>query len=368
MKLDPLPTVPSPPEHHWRQFRVKCVPYLAFGVVLILAFWLWGQNLANPLLQGTAEGPEADVASPKAGRIAALNVVLYQEVKAGDVIAIVDPLNPTILSNTLALARAEAEQIRTDSGFRIADKVRYAQFQNTWMRQQTDLLAARSQLLYATNEFQRVSNLFTAPTNLASQVEYDWALRDYQQAEELVKGYTLALAATEKSLTQLDPDRPDSPSLKAALAVAEARFQLVAAEFQPLALTAPISGRVIKISAPAGATVAAAAPIVTIASPEVNRIIGFIGLPLRIEPQVGMEVEIRSRGQRRVVGRSRITYVGPRIELFNAPMRLRTMEAAQERGLPIAMPPPPHMGLRPGELVDLNLVLDGRSDSAARGR
>ncbi|MCX6895842.1 MAG: biotin/lipoyl-binding protein [Verrucomicrobia bacterium] len=364
MKLDPLPVIPSPPEHHWRQFRVKVVPYLTFGIVLILTIWLWGRNLANPLLQGTAEGLETDVASPKSGKITKLNVVLYQEVKAGDVIAIVDPGNAAVLSNHLALAGAEIEQARVDSGLRIADKVRYAQFQNSWMRQQADLLAARSQLFYASNEFLRVSNLFVTQT--VSQIQYDWALRDYKQADELVKGYTTALAVTEKTLTQLDPAQPESPSLKSALAVAEAKFQLTAAEFQPIILTAPISGRVTKISALAGANVAAAAPIVSIADSEVKRIIGFIGLPLRIEPKVGMEVEIRSRGLSRVVGHSRITYVGPRIEIFNAPMRLRSMESAQERGLPIALPPPPNMHLLPGELVDLNLLLDARNSSPAR--
>ncbi len=359
--LEPLPPIPSPPEHHWRRFRVKVIPYLAFIGVTILTLWLWGQNLANPLLQGTAEGLEADVASPTTGQLTRLHVTEFQEVKAGEIIAIIDPASPAVLSNTLALARAELEQLRVDAGYDAGDRLRYAQFQNTWLRQQADLLAARAQLVYATSEFQRVSNLFTTATNtIISQTAYDWAQRDYREAEELVQGYTRALAATEKSLAQLDPDRPDSPSLKAALAVAEASFQLAAAEIQPIVLTAPISGRVIKISALTGSTVGAAAPIVTIASPQVDRIIGFIGLPLRLEPQVGMEVEIRSRGHNRVVGRSRIDYVGPRIQLFNAPMRLRTMEAAQERGLPIALPPPPNLHLRPGELVDLHLIVDSR--------
>ena len=361
MNLDPLPPIPSPPAHYWRQFCVKVVPYLAFGVVLALTLWLWGRNLANPLLQGTAEGLEADVASPKAGRLTQLNVVPYQEVKAGEVIAVVDPVNPAVLSSTLALIRAEMEQIRIDAGFRVGDKLRYAQLRLDWMVQQADLLAVGAQWRYATNEFQRVAKLFAE--KIADQQVYDVAKRDYEQADQLVKEKTIALEAAGQTLRQLDPTAPESPSIKAALAVAEARLRMVSAELQPIILTAPISGRVIKLVTLAGSTVAPAAPIVTIASAHVDRIIGFVGLPLRIEPRLGMEVEIRSRGLNRAVGRARITYVGPRIELFNAPIRLRTMEAAQARGLPIAASVPPNMGLRPGELVDLCLLMDARREA-----
>jgi hypothetical protein len=66
-------------------------------------------------------------------------------------------------------------------------------------------------------------------------------------------------------------------------------------------------------------------------------------------------VEVRSRGTNRTVGEARITSIGPRIELFNAPFRINGLGNAQERGLPIVISVPPNMDLRPGELVDLNL-------------
>ena len=69
MNPDPLLPIPSPAAHRWRQFRVNVLPHVTFGLVLITVIWLWGRNLANPLLIGQAEGLEADVASPRAGRI-----------------------------------------------------------------------------------------------------------------------------------------------------------------------------------------------------------------------------------------------------------------------------------------------------------
>src|SRR6187401_1473358 len=99
---EPLPPVPSPPEHHWRQFRVNAIPALTFIAVLVVTVWLWGKNLANPLVMGQAESIIQEVVSPQPGRIEQLNVTLFQFVKKDDVIAIVDATEPLVLSNTIA--------------------------------------------------------------------------------------------------------------------------------------------------------------------------------------------------------------------------------------------------------------------------
>jgi hypothetical protein len=131
---------------------------------------------------------------------------------------------------------------------------------------------------------------------------------------------------------------------------------------RPVVITAPIDGRVSRIDKLGGARVAAGEPILMIASPEVEYILGYLGQPLRIEPKPGMRVEVRSRGLNRTVGEGQVTDVGPRIELFNAPLRVRGMGNAQERGLPILVSVPPNMKLRPGELVDLSLFMDRNQD------
>jgi hypothetical protein len=58
------------------------------------------------------------------------------------------------------------------------------------------------------------------------------------------------------------------------------------------------------------------------------------------------------------VGEARVTDIGPRIELFDAPLRVRGMGAAQERGLPIVISMPPNLSIRPGELVDIRLLVN----------
>ena len=363
MKLDPLPPIPSPVSHHWRRLRVNVMPLLAFGVVLVCTVWLWGRNLVNPLLLGTAEGPQADVASPKPGHLAQLKVILYQEVKAGDVIAIVEPIPPAILTNTLAVIHAEIELVRTQAGFDAGDRVRYAQFQLALLLAKADLVTARAQSVYATNEYQRVVKLLEQ--KIVDPQQYDIALRDLEMSRRLLEEKTAAVCVAEKVWEHLDPARPadENPSVKAAIAVAEEKLRLADSELRPLILTAPINGLVSKIDKLAGSTVTAGEAIVTIASPGVDRIVGYLGQPLRIQPRVGMPVVVRTRGLTRFVGRGEITHVGPRVELFTAPLRVRGMGAAQERGLPILVNVPANLKLLPGEMVDITLVIGGKKGS-----
>ncbi|HLP77014.1 MAG TPA: hypothetical protein VK327_08855, partial [Candidatus Paceibacterota bacterium] len=135
-------------------------------------------------------------------------------------------------------------------------------------------------------------------------------------------------------------------------------LHLAEAQLAPIVLTAPISGNITKIEMVAGAIVGQDGVIATIASPTANQIIGYLSQPLRIEPTVGMKAEVRSRGLKRIVGETQVTLVGPRIEMFDAPLRVRGMGSAQERGLPIVLDIPSNMKLRPGELVDIRLLVN----------
>ncbi|MEJ5239221.1 MAG: hypothetical protein WHT82_12735 [Limisphaera sp.] len=355
MKLEPLPPIPSPPAQWWRMFRVRVLPALAFVGVLALTVRLWEMNMASPTVVGTASGPRADIISPRPGRLSELHVSLYQPVQAGQPVALVEAVDPAVLSNTVRLIRAEMNTILADMGYPTDDRLRYAQYQLDWLRERADLLSAKAQLGYAEREYERVRRL--VEEGVASQDALDIALRDLEQARQLVNEKQSAVDLAAKLLEELDPHQrtPESPQVKAALAVAEERLRLAEAELQPLVLTAPIDGVVTAIAKYPGSIVATAEPIVTIASSHVDYIVGFIPQPLRVEPVEGMEVEVRSRGIHRSVGYGRVLHVGARIELFDAPLRIRGLGNAQQRGLPIIVSVPPNMKLRPGELVDLAL-------------
>ncbi len=357
MKSAPLPPIPSPPDHLWRQFRFNVIPVLAFLVILCVAAWLWGRNLINPLMVGTAEAAETDVSSPKAGWLSQLKVQLYQDVQAGQVVAIVDPLEPGVLSNTVALVRMEMEAIRTDRGYGAGDRVRYEQFHLEVMLQKADLVISRAQALWASNEFVRVSRLFN--NDVDSLSNQDTAKRDFEQAQRTLEEKAAALKIAQESLDRLDPDSAsnESPSLRVALAIAEQNLHLAEAQLQPILVKAPISGRVYSIKKLPGTAVSGGEAIVSITSLHVTRIIAYLVQPVSIEAKVGMMAEVRTRGPLRANGPAIVLNVGPRIEMFDAPLRMRGLGSAQERGLPIEISVPPTLSLRHGELVDIRLIL-----------
>lgn len=354
MNPDPLPPIPSPAAHHWRQFRVNILPHVTFVIVLLIVLWLWGRNLASPLLTGQAEGLETDVASPRSGRISQLKVALYQDVKAGDLIAIVDALDPLILSNTVNLAQAEMNAIRADGGFRPTDQVRYAQLEFDWLNLRAELASLKVEVTLAELEQQRAAKLIE--DKLISQTEYDTANAVYEAKQKAFNDKQEVVANMGKQLSKLSPaSSAESKYIGAALALAEAKFHVAEAQLAPVKLLAPISGRVRTLSKLAGATVSTGDPIVTISSQEVTHILAFLNQPLRLDPRVGGKVTVRSRGVRRTLGEASITHVGPRVELFDSPLRVRGMGASQQRGLPIIISIPPNLKLLPGELVDLTL-------------
>jgi multidrug resistance efflux pump len=363
MKSSSLDPIPSPPDHVWRQIRFNVLPVLMFGLVLVVASWLWGRNLVNPLMVGTAEAPQTDVSSPRAGWLSHLNVKLYQDVQAGDIIAVVDALDPAVLSNTVALVRAEMELLRADRGFDAGDRVRYEQFHLEVLLHRADLIVPRAQAQWASNELERVTQL--AKDHVLDPSSVDVARRDLEQVQGSFADKSAALATAEAALAKLDPTpgAPESPSLRAALAVAEQKLHLAEVQLQPILVKAPISGRVYAVKKLPGTAITSGEPLVSITSLTVGRIIAYLAQPIGVEAQVGMVAEIRTRGPHRVLGRGRVVNVGPRIELFDAPLRVRGVGAAQERGLPIEVSVPAGLPLRHGELVDISLLAPPPSGS-----
>lgn len=354
MKPDPLPVVPSPPSHRWRQFRLLVLPYLTFGLVLCAVVWLWGRNLANPLLTGQAEGLEADVASPRPGKISQLKVVLYQQVNAGDVIAVVDAADPMILSNTLALAKAEMDAIRVDQGYRPTDKIRYADFQFDWLKLRAELASLEAALAFDEIELQRAEKLIA--DKIISQEVYDFTKATRDVRKHTLNEKQAVIGEMEKKIKELSPTSTDeSKYVNAALAVAEQQFRVAEAQLAPITLVAPISGRVRTLSKLNGATVSTGDSIVTISSQDVKHIVGFLGQPLRLAPKVGDQVTVRSRGLKRTEGVAVISHIGPRVEMFDSPLRTRGPSMDQQRGLPVIVTVPANLKLLPGELVDLTI-------------
>ena len=165
-----------------------------------------------------------------------------------------------------------------------------------------------------------------------------------------------------RNLEQLQPTNTveiskvtDEP-LRAAIAAEESKLRLTEAELNPITLRAAVDGMVDVIYHRVGEAVTVGEPIVSIAPFNAVRIIGYLRPPILQEPKVGARVEVRTRGPRRQAGSAEIIEVGTQFEPLPPALQIPVRLANTELGLPLCISMPSGLKIRPGELVDLQLV------------
>ena len=67
--MNPLPVIPTPSAHRWREFRIRALPFLVFVGVLVLLAMMWRRYVAPPSLVGQVEPITAYVTSPRPGTV-----------------------------------------------------------------------------------------------------------------------------------------------------------------------------------------------------------------------------------------------------------------------------------------------------------
>lgn len=366
--MSALPPIRTPPALRWREFRIKVLPVLVFVSVMALSAVLWVQNVTPPTLVGQVESVQANVTSTKPGKLTQVQVDRFKAVRADDPVAMVIITDPKILESSLAVIRAEVEMLRVGATpllDRERSEVRRERFRLDWLNERVQLAAAKIRLQYAESDFARVSELFHAQTNILSKAAYEVALRDRDIARAEVDEKTRIVQELGESLERLHlntssalPGGSES-ALRAAIAVQEERLRLTENELRPLTLTAPISGVVSMVYRRAGENIVAGEPIITITSSQPERIVAYVRQPMRLEPQVGMKVEVRPRSLDRVAGIGRVQQVASHIEAMPRQLAFPANQQVIEMGLPIDVSVPAGAKLRVGELVDLRF-LSGR--------
>jgi len=369
--MNALPIIPTPRARRWKDFRLQGLPMLVFAIVAVTISYLWNRNLGSSAFVGEVEGIQENVASPKPGQLADLNLDKFQSVSAGEIVARVTTTDPKIIEASLAVIRAEVELLKTGMDPVLnqhRDAVNYQQLRLGWLAQRVDLAGARVRLQFAESELQRVARLFEEKIvpqgipqgpNQNGVTGYDVALRDRDALSTEVDERAKVVADIEQKLQQLkvpghwENPQAGSPAISAAIAVQDEKLRLTEAQLNPITLKAPMNGVVTRVYHRSGETVIAGDPIITLSAPQAQRIVGYLRQPLPFEPRVGDTVKIYTRRPHRQVASASIVQVGVQMELVTAPMRLRGYDPALERGLPILLSLPAGLQVHPGELVDL---------------
>lgn len=368
MSSESTAPIPMPGQQRWREMRQRFLPVLVFACAFIGIVLLWKDHTVSRVMVGQAEPILSNVSSYKPGVVTELQVNRFQRVKQGDPICRVMVTEPRILTSSLAVIQAEIESLRANMrpvAFQQHNAINYDQLRLDWMRERTQLAAARVNLELAGTEFHRTEELFKDKIVAARVYDQAKAARDRLNTE--VESLSTLVDEGEKNLQMLQLTNSQeiasvsADPLRAAIAVQESKLHLTEAELSPITVTAPIDGIISTIFHRTGESVTPGQPIVAVATLNPSRIVGYLRPPISDEPKPGMSVEVRTRGLPRQVGSAKILEVGTQLEIvpaiFIGPMKL----ANTELGLPveISLPErsngtvPERMAIRAGELVDI---------------
>jgi multidrug resistance efflux pump len=359
MAMESLPPIPTPTGQRWREFRIRVLPIFVFIAAVITLGTLWKGYVQPSGLVGTVEAVTTMVTSVADGQLIDLTVDKFDSVKKDQIIGTASRMDTELVSASLASISADLQVMRARL---MMDESKYAQ---DGQRLQLEVLAHKVQLevekvnlVQASNEFHRISELYNQPNTLSTGSEFDLAKAKNDSLLAQIKSRTQLIKVMEDSLASLKVSEGSQGKDPVSLAIQakELEFQLAV---KPLPLKAPIDGIVTMVNKRVGERVLKGDVILTVSSPKTDRIVAYIRQPVNYVPTTNDTVEVRSRTQKRTVGTGQILRVGAQLVSID-PLLLSTDGKRLEMGLPILVSLPAGMNLTPGEYVDMAIKPKGK--------
>jgi multidrug resistance efflux pump len=360
--MNRLPPIPTPFSQRWREIKIRVLPALVFFMTALALVLLWNEHVSPPMMVGEVEPVYAEVISPGPGLLSNLWVTRFQQVKAGDVVA--EVLNSDLrtsaqyIRSQAALARLEMNPLLD----RQRNAFDYQRLRMDHLKQRVELATTKVNFQRAENELQRDSKLLD--DQLISEDQYDHTLlaRDALQVEveeksKLVHEMEQTLELLKEVLAGHTTGEDPNAILAKTLADLEASKLQFSDDTPALVpLRAPIDGVVTFIHRRSGENIQPGEPIMTISSAHSDQIIAFVRPPLTFEPEVGMDVQVRLRTTKRELGRAQILSIGNGFQaITNSSLTMPGLFS--DVGLPLGISIPADLKMRPGELVDLTILL-----------
>jgi multidrug resistance efflux pump len=320
---------------------------LAVCVALFAAEVGPGQALA------VGESVEVDVSPAADGRVADLHVELGQAVREGDLVATLDAGD---LEARIRLAGAELERERVraadDEAARRARQNDHAadgrRLGEEADRLATEQAADRAEIAALKPLIERAESLVRDGLEMAARGE-ELALRravlekTVAAREEAVRGQRLRIEEWRK----LEPGDEPTGASRLAIRVHESRIAELEAQRARYRVTAPATGRVLRVVATSGEWLAAGAPVVRLVVARPTRVTAFVSPKQALVVGAGTLASLRARDHAGAVIDGRVLSTGAAVEPL--PERLRANPVVPEWGLRVLIEVPP-TELLPGDV------------------
>jgi len=353
--------VPIPMKLRWREFRIRFIPIIMFIIGLLVIWNLWGERVQSPDFIGRVMAPQTIITAPVDGLLTDVVVSDFSLVDQGGTIAVLRRAMPQELQARRARVQAEIDYIRA-SLYPIQTQQRsfvdYQGLRLDWMEKRMEQSALRADSVFIGNEFRRNERLFEAGF-VEEQIYEDISARRAVNNTRLTET-TLMMDDLQDRFNEIEDvlqfsTNTSAQTIDAAIRVQLAELEVLEQELGNVELRSPIHGVVQNLSKSLNSYVSRGDTLAVIEARAPEYIMGYLRQPFSVNPQIGMNVEIRSRKVDRKRYMAEITEMGAQIRAINPDMQRPGMSF--ESGLPIKIALSPEFGeaFYPGELVDLIL-------------
>jgi multidrug resistance efflux pump len=378
------------------------VPVAVWLMSVALVVWLFHIRGQRIEVMGIAQGQIREIAADSTARIRTVNVELFQPVKAGDVLAVVDTLVATDrtleaeLKTKLRAAAAEAEHLAAELVAETSD--REITLADSERRFAMDVSSAHAKILelratiamdqitageYAM-EVKNCEDLLKKNAIVPYELEKAKAICESMSAK--IKENQSYLEEAQAGLKQAEARQDDftkkqskHPSVDSA---AEAVRKKIGAQEElvnglteqletlrtrrSVQLTSPLDGVIVSIGTGggkndlllragehairrAGEVVSAGDPIVAVADKVTTEVVAYVSERALGRVREGMPVDLIKTRMASQIGRTTVARLGQTIQV--TPQRLWRSATIPEYGLPIVIHIPEGLDLIPGEMV-----------------
>jgi multidrug resistance efflux pump len=378
------------------RLRLHVLPVLVWLVALACVAILFHQRAQRFEVVGLARARVHQVAANCTGRLKEVPVGLFERVKRGQILAVVDTNENLQAQLDTALAevqRLKAELVSTENQLLVEAVNRESDWIAARRRFFVDAEGARLRVLELKTlletdritledlavEVKIVSSLLeqgaVAPYELQkAEVQYNALAKQVDENEHLLEQAVQDFLQTQDRRDEFAKRQPQHPSvdssleaLQKAVKVQERLVEELLARRVPLVLKSPFDGVVIQILVRAnealllragenalrmpGEVVTAGEPILTVAEAKPSEVVAYAREDQLGRVQERLAVELIKTAEPVQVASSQVVYLGPVMELM--PERLWQNPNVPQWGRPILIGVPPGFELVPGELVGI---------------
>jgi multidrug resistance efflux pump len=336
---------------------------------------------------GIAQGESRQVQATVTGRLVEMQVNLFQEVAAGDILAVLDTVTETEhLQPEIAAKQAvhEAEILRlkaqvnaTHESFDLQVAERKSEAVQRYLQLTAEVQKAHRSVLElkTTLEPDRITlselelkvksflaqnltdqNSATVYNYKMLQLQYDALAKKIEENGNLLAKSEDDLIAAQRQREKFAQLQPPDVELETALApirqaivVEEKRIEQLLVEREPLILRAPFSGLVSEISHRAGEVVLPGDAVLTISENIPREIAAWVSEGQANVIKKNMQVRLVKNSEPPQIANSEVVFLGPNVELV--PQRLWDNPDTPKWGRRMLIAVHPDLMLLPGEVV-----------------